>query len=50
MWEFLSDMWQFIVERKLWWLTPIIVVLLLIGSLIILASSSVLSPLIYTLF
>ena len=29
--DFLSDLWNFMKERKKWWLTPVIIVLLLIG-------------------
>jgi|HubBroStandDraft_3_1064219.scaffolds.fasta_scaffold1063623_2 hypothetical protein len=48
--EFLKDLWNFLKERKKWWLAPLIVVLLLIGILIVLGGSSALAPFIYTLF
>ncbi|MBS1772686.1 MAG: hypothetical protein JST82_07495 [Bacteroidetes bacterium] len=47
--EFLKDLWQFLKERKKWWLTPIIIALLLVAILIIAASTG-LAPFIYTLF
>lgn len=47
--EFLKDLFQFLAERKKWWLTPLILVLLLIGILVIFANSAV-APFIYTLF
>jgi hypothetical protein len=48
--EFLKDLWQFMRERKKFWLTPIILVLLLIGLLIVFGGGSALAPFIYTLF
>ncbi len=48
--DFLRDLWNFMRDRKKWWLTPVIIALLLIGGLIVLGGSSVLAPLIYTLF
>ena len=45
-----TDFWQFIRERKKWWLLPMIVVLLLIGVLIVMTSGSAIAPFIYTLF
>lgn len=48
--EFLKDLWQFLRERKKWWLLPMIAVLLLIGILIVFAGSSAIAPFIYTLF
>jgi hypothetical protein len=48
--EFLGDLWQFMRERKKFWLAPIIVVMLLLGALIVLAQGSAVAPFIYTLF
>ncbi len=48
--EFLKDLWQFMKERKKFWLAPLIVVLLLLGFLIVLGGSSALGPFVYTLF
>ena len=45
-----TDFWQFIRERKKWWLLPMIVVLLLFGVLIVMTSGSAIAPFIYTLF
>jgi len=44
------EFWQFLKERKKWWLAPIIVLLLLIGLLIFMTSGSAVAPFIYTLF
>jgi competence protein ComGC len=45
-----TDFWQFLKDRKKWWLLPMIVVLLLIGVLIVMTSGSAIAPFIYTLF
>ncbi len=46
----LSELWQFLKERKKWWLLPILVFLLLLGGLIILTQGSALAPFIYSIF
>jgi uncharacterized protein DUF5989 len=46
----LTDLWQFLKERKKWWLLPIILVLLLLGILIVMTSGTAIAPFIYTLF
>ena len=48
--EFLKDLWDFMRERKKFWLAPIIVVMLLLGALIVVAQGSAVAPFIYTLF
>jgi len=48
--EFLKDLWDFMRERKKFWLAPIIVVMLLLGVLIVVAQGSAVAPFIYTLF
>lgn len=48
--DFLKDLFQFLWQRKLWWITPIVLVLLLIGVLLILGQTSYIGPFIYTLF
>jgi hypothetical protein len=48
--DFLSDLWDFMRERKKFWLAPIIVVMVLLGALIVLAQGSAVAPFIYTLF
>jgi hypothetical protein len=45
-----GQIWDFLKERKAWWLTPIIIMLLIVAILIIFAHSSPLSPFIYALF
>ena len=46
----LTEFWQFLRERKKWWLLPIILVLLFLGILITMTSGTALGPFIYTLF
>lgn len=48
--EFLKDLWEFMKERKKFWLAPIIIVLLLLGILIVLGGSGAVAPFIYSLF
>lgn len=48
--EFLNDLWQFLRERKKFWLMPMIVVLLLLGVLIVIGGSSAIAPFIYSIF
>ena len=48
--EFLADLWNFLKERKKFWLIPTIIILLLFGVLIVLSSGSAIAPFIYTLF
>jgi uncharacterized protein DUF5989 len=48
--EFILELWQFMQERKKFWLLPIVVVLVLFGGLIVLTQGSAVAPFIYTLF
>jgi len=48
--DFLKDLWQFMRERKKFWLAPLILVLLLLGILIVFGGSSALAPFVHTLF
>jgi uncharacterized membrane protein YqiK len=48
--EFLKDFWQYMGQRKKWFLIPVIIILLLLGLLIILGSGSAIAPFIYTIF
>ncbi len=48
--EFLKDLWQFLKERKKWWLLPLILIILIIGGLVLFAESSAVGSFIYTLF
>ncbi len=48
--EILIEFWQFLKERKKWWLLPMIVVLLMVGLLLTMTSGTAIAPFIYTLF
>ena len=48
--SFLKEFWEFLRERKKYWLLPIIMVLVLFGGLIILSQGSAIAPFIYTIF
>jgi hypothetical protein len=48
--EFFQDLWDFLGERKKYWLLPLIISLVMVGALIILSQASVIAPFIYTLF
>ena len=44
------EFWNFLRERKKWWITPIVLFLLLLGALLVFAKGSALAPFIYSLF
>jgi len=46
----IREFFEFLRERKKWWIAPILVFLVLLGVLVIFASSSTLAPFIYSLF
>ena len=48
--SFLKEFWDFLRERKKYWLLPIIIVILLFGGLIILSQGTAVAPFIYTIF
>lgn len=48
--ELVKELWDFLRERKKFWLLPIILFLLLLGSLIVFTEGSAVAPFIYTLF
>jgi len=48
--SFLKEFWEFLKERKKYWLLPILIVLVLFGILIILTQGSAIAPFIYTIF
>lgn len=47
---FIAEYWQYIVQRKKFWLAPILFFLLLLGGLIILTEGTAIAPFIYTMF
>ncbi len=46
----LREFWEFLRERKKYWLLPIVLTLGILGGLIVLTQGSVIAPFIYTLF
>ncbi len=48
--EFALELWDFLKERKKFWLLPPIIFLILLGSLIMLTEGSAVAPFVYTLF
>lgn len=48
--DFLSELWDFMRQRKKFWLLPIFLVMALFGALVVFAQGSVVAPFIYTLF
>ncbi len=50
MYSFIREFFEFLRERKKYWLIPIILVLALFGGLIVLSQGTVLAPIIYTIF
>ena len=48
--DLVQDLWEFMRERKKFWLAPIIIFLVLLGALMVLAEGSAVAPFIYTLF
>ncbi len=48
--DFIREFWEFLKERKKYWLLPIIIFLVLFGGLIILSQGSAVAPFIYAIF
>jgi hypothetical protein len=48
--DFIVELWNFMKERKTFWLVPIIVMLVVMSGLMFLTSGSAVAPFIYTLF
>lgn len=48
--ELIADLWNFIRNRKKYWLLPIVIILFLVGLMIVFTQGSVIAPFIYTLF
>jgi hypothetical protein len=48
--SFLVEFWEFLRERKKFWLLPIILIIFLMGGLILLTEGTAVAPFVYTLF
>lgn len=46
----IAELWEYMRERKKFWLLPIVVGMALLGGLIVLSQGSAVAPFIYTLF
>jgi len=44
------EIWEFLKERKKWWLVPIVFFLLLFGSFIVITEGTAIAPFIYAIF
>ncbi|MDW3648632.1 MAG: DUF5989 family protein [Bacteroidia bacterium] len=48
--ESFKDLWNFVLERKKFWLAPIILIILFMAVILIFAESSAIGSFVYTLF
>jgi len=48
--DFLKEFFVYLKIRKKYWLIPVVLFLMLFGGLLIVSESSVLAPLVYTIF
>lgn len=46
----IKEFWEFLRERKKWWLLPIVIFLVALGGLLTFTQGSVVAPFIYTIF
>jgi len=46
----IAELWDYLRERRKWWLAPVLIVMVLVGSLLVFAQGSALAPFIYTIF
>ena len=44
------EFWDFLKDRKKFWLLPLVLILLVLGAVIVLTANSALAPFIYTIF
>jgi len=48
--SFIGELWEFLRERKKFWLLPIIIMMVFLGALLVLAQGSAVAPFLYTIF
>ena len=48
--SFVAELWEFMRERKKFWLLPIVTMTLVFGGLVVLSQGSAVAPFIYTIF
>jgi len=46
----MSELWQFVMHNKKFWLAPIVITLVLVGVLLVVVEGTAVAPFIYTLF
>lgn len=46
----LRHLFQFLMNRKRFWLAPILIILILLGVLLVFTQGTILAPFVYTLF
>jgi hypothetical protein len=46
----IAELWEYMRERKKYWLLPVLVMMAVLGGLIVLSQGSAVAPFIYTLF
>ena len=46
----IAELWEYMRERKKYWLLPVLVMMAALGGLIVLSQGSAVAPFIYTLF
>jgi len=44
------ELWEFMRERKKFWLLPLVMFMMMFGGLVVLSKGSVVAPFIYTMF
>lgn len=45
-----AEFWDFLRQRKKFWLLPLVLILLVLGAVIVLTANSALAPFIYSIF
>jgi hypothetical protein len=48
--SFVAELWEFMRERKKFWLFPLVALMLVFGGLVVLTKGSAVAPFIYTIF
>jgi hypothetical protein len=46
----IAELWEYMRERKKYWLLPVLVTMLVLGGLIVLSQGSALAPFLYAVF
>ena len=48
--SFLAEFWEFMRQRKKFWLLPLLALMLVFGGLVVLTKGSAIAPFIYAIF